>query len=97
MMDRCIQGLEQKRSFLLFFKLMESCDVGKRKWTLVENVEVNGRAVSTEIPSCSVGFAYLWKSAPVLGTEALPIYAANEFKLPAAPWKWEVVIQFPMK
>ena len=68
------------------------CDVGKGKWKDVPSVEVNDRAITAQIPSCSVGFAYLWKSAPVLGTEALPIYAANEFKLPAAPWIWPVVM-----
>ena len=34
----------------------------------------------------STALAYLWETTPVLGTEALPIYANNEYKLPAAPW-----------
>ncbi len=40
--------------------------------------------------SCATGFGYLWNETPVLGTEALAIYSANEFQLPAAPWKIEV-------
>ena len=42
--------------------------------------------VVVPIESCSTGFAYLWNETPVLGTEALAIYADNEFHLPAAPW-----------
>ena len=30
--------------------------------------------------------AYLWETTPVLGTEALPIYASDEYRLPGAPW-----------
>ena len=30
--------------------------------------------------------AYLWETTPVIGTEALPIYADDEFRLPGAPW-----------
>ncbi len=43
--------------------------------------------VIVPIESCSTGFAYLWNETPVLGTEALTIYADNAFHLPAAPWK----------
>ncbi len=42
--------------------------------------------------SCGVGLAYLWNETPVLGTEALPLYSTNNFKLPAAPWKVPVKI-----
>ena len=42
--------------------------------------------------SCATGFAYLWNETPVLGDRALLIYSDNEFKLPAAPWKKEVVL-----
>jgi len=42
------------------------------------------------IESCATGFAYLWNETPVLGTEALSIYADNEAHLPAAPWKTKV-------
>jgi len=31
--------------------------------------------------------AYLWRETPVLETLGLPIYSADEFRLPAAPWK----------
>jgi hypothetical protein len=40
--------------------------------------------------ACATGFGYLWNETPVLGTEALPIYSDNEFRLPAAPWKIEI-------
>ena len=66
------------------------CNAKSGKWQDIENVSVAGRAISTVIPSCSVGLAYLWKTTPVIGTEALPIYADNEFQLPAAPWLWTV-------
>ena len=33
-----------------------------------------------------VALAYLWETTPVLGTEALPMYADDEFRLPGAPW-----------
>ncbi len=35
-------------------------------------------------------FAYLWETTPVLGTEALPIYADNKYKLPGAPWIMDI-------
>ena len=38
------------------------------------------------VPYCTVALAYLWETTPVLGTEALPMYAADEFRLPGAPW-----------
>ena len=34
----------------------------------------------------TIALAYLWETTPVLGTEALPIYADNVYKLPGAPW-----------
>ena len=34
----------------------------------------------------TVALAYLWETTPVLGTEALPMYADDEFRLPGAPW-----------
>ena len=38
------------------------------------------------IDSNATGLAYLWEMTPVLGTEALPIYGSDQFKLPGAPW-----------
>ena len=38
------------------------------------------------IPSDANGLAYLWETTPVLGMKALPMYAADEFELPGAPW-----------
>ena len=34
----------------------------------------------------ATAIAYLWETTPVLGMEALPMYADNDYKLPAAPW-----------
>ena len=52
--------------------------------------ELNSLTVLFE--SCPTGFAYLWNETPVLGDQGLAIYGYNEFKLPAAPWKKEVVL-----
>ena len=38
------------------------------------------------IPENTFVLAYLWKTTPVLGTKALPMYSADEFELPAGPW-----------
>ena len=46
--------------------------------------------VIVSIEACASGLGYLWNETPVLGTEALPIYADDAFHLPAAPWKTEV-------
>ena len=61
-------------------------------WRLISPgaVSANGQALSLEIPSCSVAVAYLWEMTPVIGTKALPIYASDEFELPAAPWIKEI-------
>ena len=62
------------------------CNAHSGQWINVESVTLNGRAFTMVIPSCSVGIAYLWERTPVLATEGLPIYAADQFRLPAAPW-----------
>ena len=38
------------------------------------------------VDAYATSIAYLWETTPVLGTEALPIYANNQYRLPAAPW-----------
>ena len=38
------------------------------------------------VEDSATALAYLWATTPVLGMEALPIYADDEFKLPGAPW-----------
>ena len=38
------------------------------------------------------GLAYLWAETPVQGMEAAPIYADDEFGLPGAPWKIQLVL-----
>ena len=54
-------------------------------------VPANSVTASTQSLSIIVDFkatalAYLWETTPVIGTEALPIYADDEFRLPGAPW-----------
>jgi len=48
------------------------------------------RTVRSKTNSNSTGLAFLWEMTPVLGTEALPIYSTDEFKLPGAPWMKEL-------
>ena len=43
-----------------------------------------------QVVSEATALAYLWETTPVLGTEALPIYADNEFRLPGEPWVLEL-------
>jgi hypothetical protein len=50
----------------------------------------DANTVVMNLDACTTGFSYLWNETPVLGTEALPIYADDEFWLPAAPWKYPV-------
>ena len=50
------------------------------------SIKASDIAVSMIIDSNSTGLAFLWEMTPVLGTEALPIYSTDEFKLPGAPW-----------
>ena len=65
---------------------LTECNSKGGQWTKVDYVENRGRALSMVIPKCSVGLAYLWETTPVLGTEALPMYASDRFRLPAGPW-----------
>ena len=44
------------------------------------------------LPACTVGLAYLWETSPVLETEALPLYARNNFELPGAPWITKIIL-----
>ena len=50
------------------------------------SVSVTNQSLSFKVDLSTIAVAYLWETTPVLGTEALPIYANNEFKLPGAPW-----------
>ena len=38
----------------------------------------------------ATGLAYLWESDPVRKMLGAPIYSADEFRLPAAPWKHQL-------
>ena len=62
------------------------CNAKAAQWVKVKNVNLNGRAISMLVPTDTVGVAYLWETTPVLQMEGLPIYAADQFRLPAAPW-----------
>ena len=47
-------------------------------------------SIGFQVDAKASALAYLWETTPVLGTEALPIYANDEFKLPGAPWMIEL-------
>ncbi len=55
--------------------------------------------VTVTVPSSATGLAYLWNESPLLEWPgAAPIYADDQFGLPAAPFKTPVVVgnvQFP--
>ena len=57
-----------------------------------DSVSHYNKSLSMTIPSCSTSLAYLWETTPVLGTNALPMYSDDFFKLPGAPWVKEVEI-----
>ena len=57
------------------------------------SVAHESKTLSLVAPSCAVGLAYLWETTPVLATEALPLYAKDQFRLPGAPWIQEVLQQ----
>ena len=44
-------------------------------------------------PLAVTGIAYLWESDPVKGMLAAPIYSTDEYRLPAAPWKFNLATQ----
>ena len=50
------------------------------------SVTSSGMALSMKVDLATIALAYLWETNPVVGTEALPIYADNIYKLPSAPW-----------
>ena len=62
------------------------CNAEAAQWIKVEKVNLNGRVISMSVPADTVGVAYLWETTPVLQMEGLPIYAADQYRLPAAPW-----------
>ena len=55
------------------------------------SVTAKSPSISMIIGSDVTAIAYLWELTPVIGTQALPIYA-DDFRLPAAPW-WISVSQ----
>ena len=57
-----------------------------------ESVTAKSPSISMIIGSDVTAIAYLWELTPVIGTQALPIYADDDFELPAAPW-WISVSQ----
>ena len=68
---------------------LSACNEQSDQWQPVVSLNFDGRALAMKIPSCSIGLAYLWKTTPVIGN-VLPMYAANEFGLPAAPWMRQI-------
>ena len=41
-------------------------------------------------PFAVTGIAYLWESNPMETMLGAPIYSADEYRLPAAPWQFQV-------
>ena len=72
---------------------LDACNAQNGQWMKVDEVAVNDRSLSMVIPSCSIGLAYLWETTPVTEMEGLPIYAADQFRLPAAPWLREIELK----
>ena len=54
------------------------------------SVTASSMSLSMVVETNSTALAYLWETTPVLGTGALPIYADDEYKFPAAPW-WYII------
>ncbi len=73
---------------------VDLCNNKGSVWQLLNpgsvTADEQSKAVSFERPLCSIALAYLWETTPVLKTKALPIYAKDEFELPAAPWIKEI-------
>ncbi len=55
-----------------------------------EVLQLDSSTLTLTLPPGSVALAYLWHETPVLQPEAAPIYAADAYALPAAPWRVEV-------
>ena len=71
---------------------LSTCNTRSGQWNKVDSVNLDGRAIAFSVPSTTVGVAYLWETTPVLQMEGLPIYAADPYRLPAAPWIKEVEV-----
>ena len=76
-----------------------TCDYANGRWTKISKEYVTADTVSgivtvdfsAECPSTSpTGIAYMWEDTPVQGMLAAPIYSDDEFRLPAAPWTFEL-------
>ena len=50
------------------------------------SVTASDQSLTIIVDGKDTALAYLWETTPVIGTEALPIYADDEFRLPGAPW-----------
>ena len=76
-----------------------TCDYANGRWSKIEKQYVTADTAtatvsvdfSSECPSATVtGIAYMWEDTPVKGMLAAPIYSADEFRLPAAPWTFQL-------
>jgi len=61
---------------------------GAGRWTKIpaNSVTALDQSLTMIVDGKATALAYLWETTPVIGTEALPIYADDEFRLPGAPW-----------
>lgn len=69
----------------------EKCKTGGN-WDKLpdDSVQSSRRILQFSIPSCTKALSYLWEETPVRTTMGLPMYAADGFQLPGAPWIKEV-------
>ena len=70
---------QSKESAPLFFQIPSTVRQTGPSALNIESVGVDCRAIS-----------YLWQMTPVLGMEAAPIYADDQYRLPAAPWRYKI-------
>ena len=88
--------VEDDRFMVCCLASMEECDkasygAGWQGVTIVGMFAENIVELDTS-PACShfTGLAYLWLETPCSGEESCPLYAADDFRLPVAPFKSEV-------
>jgi len=71
-----------------------ACDAGgsAEMWSEIPKEAVTQIDARTlEISSKQTGsLAYLWRETPVVETLGLPIYSADGFRMPSAPWKYSL-------
>ena len=55
-------------------------------WSTIK-ISIRGICAEDEV---ATGLAYLWRDTPTKRMTGLPIYSNDTFRLPGAPWKFEL-------